>query len=111
MVCPPILMECSVTEDSSFGAAGVGSAGFSFSTVLVSRSCAAAANEAKPRTRVKATAMRRLGLGNCELSGSGFKPNGLPFTADVLGERVYTPAESEDRGGGRGWRVPPRRSG
>src|SRR5579864_5592003 len=66
MVCPPILMECSVDEDSSFGGGGVGSPGFSFSTVLVSfsctRSCAPAPSELMERAATAATAPRRSGF-------------------------------------------------
>src|ERR1700736_4736217 len=40
MVWPPILMECSVTEDSSFGGGGVGSADFFSSAAFASFSWA-----------------------------------------------------------------------
>jgi hypothetical protein len=56
-------MECSVVEDSSLGGGGVGSAGFSFSTVLVSFSwvcsCADATKGVKHSSALAATAERR----------------------------------------------------
>src|ERR1700730_13043273 len=91
MVWPPILMECSVTEDSSFGGGGVGSAGFSFSTVLVSfscvRSCATAANGVRLSSKVVVTAVRRVSLDIlCVHSGADLR---------IASRRVYTPQERE----------------
>src|ERR1700682_3741875 len=67
MVCPLILMECSVTEDSSFGGGGVGSAGFSFLAgfVFLSWGCswAAAANGARLSSSVALRAVMRFRLG------------------------------------------------
>src|SRR6266404_6918413 len=66
MVWPAIFMECSVTEDSSFGGGGVGSAGFSFSADLVSFSwgcsCAAAKKGVKVSSRVAVSAAKRITL-------------------------------------------------
>src|SRR6266850_916933 len=58
MVCPAILMEWSVEEDSSLGGGGVGSAGFSFSKVLVSFSCAGRARGVSASSSVPAKAAR-----------------------------------------------------
>src|ERR1700730_1421622 len=67
MVWAATLLECSVTEDSSFGGGGVGSAGFSFSTVLVSFSwgCswAAPAKGARLSSSVAPRAVMRCRLG------------------------------------------------
>src|SRR6266853_3483401 len=67
MVWPAILMEWSVEEDSSLGGGGVGSAGFSFSKVLVSlswvRSCADAVSEVKLSSAVAAIAVRQKKFG------------------------------------------------
>src|SRR6266481_1796522 len=91
MVWPPILMEWSVEEDSSFGGGGVGSAGFSFSMVLVSfswvRPCAA------PRKGVK--------LSN-DVAASEASPARLSILwvhsgmdLRIESRRVYTPIEKE----------------
>src|SRR5579859_7131345 len=99
MLCPPILMECSVTEDSSFGAGGVGSPGFSFSTVLVSRSWtrswASAANGARLSSAAAATAVRRKKFGILSAPKANLTITSQPFPKDVQGERVYTPRERE----------------
>src|SRR6266436_2235045 len=58
MVWPAILMEWSVEEDSSLGGGGVGSAGFSFSKVLVSFSCACRARGVSASSSVPAIAAR-----------------------------------------------------
>src|ERR1700730_6624441 len=91
MVWPPILMECSVAEDSSFGGGGVGSAGFSFSTGLISFSCswARAAHGVQLSSAAAATAPRTLTRKKFGIV-SAPKAN--------LGKRrwrVYTPRERE----------------
>src|SRR6267154_1652107 len=92
MVWPAILMECSVVEDSSLGGGGVGSAGFSFSTVLVSfswvRSCADALSEVKLSSAVAAIAVRRkkFGIMSAPEADLGKKRS-----------RVYTPTEIESK--------------
>src|SRR5712671_1134882 len=91
MVWPPILMECSVEEDSSLGGGGVGSAGFSFSRVLVSFSwvcsCAAARKGMKLSNAVAASEARATRLSILWVhSGMDLR---------IESRRVYTPIEKE----------------
>src|SRR6266852_2992613 len=99
MVWAPILMECSVTEDSSLGGGGVGSPGFSFSTVLVSFSCvrswAGAPNGGRPSSAAAAMTLRRKRFGILSAPKANLGKTRRPFANDVLGKRVYTPRESE----------------
>src|ERR1700736_1430672 len=93
MVCPPIFMECSVTDDSSFGGGGVGSAGFSFSIVLVSfsRSCATAVRELAPQSRIVARIVSRAGIGIL-----GSQEHGRVVA--LWGARFYTSGERQVKG-------------
>src|ERR1700756_1121340 len=83
-------MECSVTEDSSLGAGGVGS-GFSFSTVLVSFSwacsCAAIAKGVKLSSRMAASAVRRVAFNIvCVHSGADLVWRAGEFTRRAKGK-------------------------
>src|SRR6266852_5860080 len=57
-------MECSVTEDSSFGGGGAGSAGFSFSAAFVSFSWAPT-GRASRKARANALRCRRFIICRC----------------------------------------------
>src|SRR5216684_6828771 len=102
MVWPAILMEWSVEEDSSFGGGGVGSAGFSFSTVFVSfswvRSCADAASGVSASSRVVVRAVRFVIISTpqIEVNTLRYKRSGL------TSRRVYS--KFEVRGWELGWR-------